>query len=185
MFHEQANIWAVKLEMDGWKEPFMMGKSINTESYYENYPSVTNDGTIYYMSRREEGLGRTDVYRSRNIDGKYGPAENLGPVVNTEGSDIDPFIAADESYLIVCQELEGGYGVFDLYVYFQNKDGSWTKAINLGEDVNSTSFEARPCVTPDGKYLFFTSNRTDDKELGGIYWVDAGVIEDLKPNDLK
>ena len=57
--------------------------------------------------------------------------------------------------------------------------------VNLGENVNSASFEARPCVTPDGKYLFFTSNRTDDKEMGGIYWVDAAVIEDLKPNDLK
>ena len=69
MFGEQANIWAVKLEMDGWTEPVMMGRSINTERYYENYPSVTVDGTIYYMSRREVGAGRTDVWRSQNLDG--------------------------------------------------------------------------------------------------------------------
>jgi len=185
MFHEQANIWAVKLEMDGWTEPMMMGKSINTEKYYENYPSVTKDGTIYYMSRREDGVGGTDVYRSRNIDGKYGLAENLGPVINTEGRDIDPFIAADESYLIVCQELEGGYGELDLFIYFWKQDGSWTEAFNLGADVNSSSFEARPCVTPDGKYLFFTSNRPGDESLNRIFWVDAAVIEDLKPDSIK
>lgn len=185
MFGEQANIWAVKLEMDGWTEPVMMGRSINTERYYENYPSVTNDGTVYYMSRREVGAGRTDVWRSKNLDGVYGEAENLSEFVNTEGSDFDPFVAPDESYLIVCQELEGGFGKSDLYVYFQRKDKSWTGAINLGDGVNSSGFEARPYVTPDGKYLFFTSNRDESEGGEGIYWVDAGVIEQLKPKEFE
>lgn len=183
MFGEQANIWAVKMEMDGWTEPVMFGRSINTERYYENYPSVTNDGTIYYMSRREEGAGKTDVWRSPNLDGVYGEAENLGSPVNTEGSDIDPFVAPDESYLIVCQELEGGFGDFDLYVYFQRRDRTWTKGINLGERVNSAGFEARPYVTSDGKYLFFTSNRQESQGGEGIYWVDAKVIEQAMPKD--
>ena len=33
-------------------------------------------------------------------------------------------------------------------------------------------------VTTDGKYIFF-------KAEGDIYWVDAGIIEELKPNELK
>ncbi len=185
MFGEQANIWAVKLEMDGWTEPVMFGRSINTERYYENYPSVTNDGTIYYMSRREEGAGRTDVWRSKNLDGVYGEAENLSDFVNTEGSDIDPFVAPDESYLIVCQDREGGFGNFDLYVYFQREDKSWTEAVNLGEDVNSEGFEARPYVTPDGKYLFFTSNRKESLGGEGIYWVETGVIDRLRPEGIR
>ncbi len=180
MFLEQANIWGVKLEMDGWKEPMMFGLSLNTERYYENYPSVTIEGTIYYMSRREDGMGGTDIYRSRNIDGKYGKAENLGSDINTGEYDIDPYVAGDESYLIVCQEKEGGYGSFDLYVYFKKQDDSWTKAINMGGNVNSSTFETRPYVTPDGKYLFFSSNRPENR----IYWVDARIIEKLKPIDL-
>lgn len=180
MFGEQANIWAVKLEANGWTEPVMFGRSINTERYYENYPSVTNHGTIYYMSRREVGAGRTDVWRSPNLDGVYGEAENLGDFANTEGSDIDPFVAPDESYLIVCQDREGGFGDFDLYVYFQRDDKSWTTAVNLGENVNSEGFEARPYVTPDGKYLFFTSNRKESEGGEGIYWVEAEVIYRLR-----
>ena len=185
MFGEQANIWAVKLEMDGWTEPVMFGRSINTERYYENYPSVTNDGTVYYMSRREEGAGRTDVWRSENLDGVYGEAENLSDIVNTDGSDIDPFVAPDESYLIVCQDKEGGSGRFDLYVYFQGEDNSWTEAINLGEGVNSSGFEARPYVTPDGRYLFFTSDREESEGGEGIYWVDAKVIDQLRPTEIR
>ena len=133
------------------------------------------------MSRRRGGVGRTDVYRSKNLDGVYGVAENLGPVVNSEESDVDPFVAPDESYLIVCQEKEGGYGEWDLYVAFRRKDESWTRPVNLGENVNSRGYEVRPYVTPDGKYLFFTSYRSLDPHDGGIYWVDASVIEDARP----
>jgi hypothetical protein len=185
MFLEEANIWAVMIELDGWSEPAMFGRSINTETYYENYPSVTNNGTVYYMSRREKGMGRTDVWKSKNIDGKYGEAQNLGTPVNTAGSDIDPFVAPDESYLIVCQKKDGGFGAYDLYVYFKKSDDSWSQGFNLGKDVNSPSFEARPYVTPDGKYLFFTSNKPGGQSLGKIYWVDARIIDDLKPKNLR
>jgi hypothetical protein len=161
----------------------MFGRSINTESYYENYPAVTNDGTVYYMSRREDGVGRTDVYRSRNNDGRYGEAENLGPPINTAVSDIDPFVAPDESYLIICQDKPGGLGGLDLYVSFRSDDGSWLEPQNMGPNVNSSAGEARPYVTPDGEYLFFTSNRPGDRSLGKIFWVDAAVIEDLKPEN--
>lgn len=185
MLLEQANIWAVKLERNGWNEPVMFGPSLNTEVHYENYPSVTRDGTVYYMSRRRGGMGRTDVYRSKNLDGVYGIAENLGPAVNSEKSDIDPFVAPDESYLIVCQDKDGGYGKWDLYAAFQKKDKSWTEPVNLGRSVNSKGSELRPYVTPDGKYLFFTGYRRGNRQPDGIYWVDAGVIEELKPRDIQ
>lgn len=160
----------------------MLGRSINTEKHYENYPAVTRDGTIYYMSRREQGVGGTDVFRSRNIDGRYAAAENVGAPVNTEGGDPDPFVAPDESYLIVCRKKEPGFGEFDLYISFRKPDGSWMEPVNMGEKVNSSGFEIRPYVTPAGIYLFFTSSRNG---RNGIYWVDARVIADLKPDDLK
>ena len=96
--------------------------------------------------------------------------------------DADPFVAPDESYLILCQQKEEGFGRYDLYIHFQKEDGSWTEGINMGENINSSEYGFRPYVTPDGKYLFFTSNRS---ERGSIWWVDAAVIEDLKPADLK
>ncbi len=76
----------------------------------------------------------------------------------------------------------------------------------MGEPINSKASEICPSVSPDGKYLFFTSRRTSHRNYSetqltyeekmkilnspgngeeDIYWVDVKVIEDLKPNDLK
>jgi hypothetical protein len=180
MLLEQANIWAVTLANNGWTEPVMLGASINTEEYYENYPTVARDGTVYYMSRREDTVGRTDIYRSENRDGRYATAENIGTPVNTVESDQDPFIAPDGSYLIVCLTgREDSFGGYDLYVSFPGEDGSWSEPVNLGPGVNSTAAEFRPYVTVDGKYLFFTS-LDPEKEIGRIFWVSSEVIQQAK-----
>ena len=177
MLLEQANIWAVTLTNGEWTEPVMLGTSINTEEHYENYPAVAGDGTIYYMSRREDSVGKTDIYRSKNRDGKYADAENLGRPVNSAESDQDPFIAPDGSYLIVC--LTGrtdSLGKYDLYVSFPEEDGSWSEPANLGGGVNTPESEFRPYVTADGKYLFFTALDPDSDNIGRIFWVSSEVI---------
>ena len=177
MLLEQANIWAVTLTENGWTEPVMLGASINTEGYYENYPTVARDGTIYYMSRREDSVGKTDIYVSKNRDGKYAPAENLGPPVNSVESDQDPWIAPDGSYLIVClMGRADSYGKYDLYVSFPEKDGSWSEPVNLGEGVNGPGSEFRPYVTADGEFLFFTAPDSENRR-GRILWVSSEVIE--------
>jgi hypothetical protein len=182
MLLEQANIWAVTLADNGWTEPVMLGASINTEEYYENYPTVARDGTVYYMSRREDTVGKTDIYRSENRDGKYAAAENIGTPVNSVQSDQDPFIAPDGSYLIVCLTArEDSFGGYDLYVSFPGEHGSWSEPVNLGPGVNSAAAEFRPYVTVDGKYLFFTS-LDPEKEIGRIFWVSSEVIQQAKPD---
>jgi len=52
----------------------------------------------------------------------------------------------------------------------------------MGKTINSSAYEYCPMLSPDGKYLFFTSKKTGN---GDIYWVDARIIEHLKPKDLK
>jgi hypothetical protein len=76
----------------------------------------------------------------------------------------------------------GGYGKDDLYVSFRLGDGSWGEPVNLGEGVNSEESENRPCMTWDGNYFFFTSNRSGDRD---IYWVDATIIDRLKTEQQK
>lgn len=181
---ENGNIWAVSFLGTGWTDPVMLGPSINTPEYYENYPSVASSGAIYYMSRREEGMGQTDIWMSPNLDGRYGTAVNLGPPVNSGFSDQDPFIAPDESYLIVClTDREDSRGGYDLYVSFRDEGGGWSEPRNLGPGVNTQGAEFRPYVTPDGKHLFFTSNGWSEEGPGGIYWVDAGVIRELRGSE--
>jgi len=103
---------------------------------------------------------------------------------NTKYSEDDPFIASDESFLIFCSMRPGGYGIFDLYISFQRMDGTCTKAKNMGPEINTSGEEARPSITPDGKYFFFTRGNVNP-DWRDIFWVDARIIEKLKPDELK
>ena len=178
---EQADVWRVEKTADGWTKPESFEAPVNSDDNFENYPSITADGTLYFMSFRDEGKGEDDIYRLKLIDGKYRELENIGTPVNTRFAEVDPFISADESYLIYCTNTPGGFGGFDLYISFRNPDGTWSAPLNMGEDINSSAAEFRPSVTPDEKYFFFTSDRSG---MGEIYWIDAQIIQELKMSSL-
>ena len=76
----------------------------------------------------------------------------------------------------------GGYGERDIYIAYRKTDDTWTKPFNLGDKINSRYSECRAYVSPDGKYLFYTSSRTGNMDA---FWADARIIDELKPDELK
>ena len=176
---KQADVWKVEKTADGWTEPETFGPPVNSIDNFENYPSITADHTLYFMSYRDDGLGKDDIYRLELVDGEYQELENIGAPVNTIHAEVDPFISADESYLIFCSEKPGGFGGFDLYISFRKPDGTWTEPMNMGESINSAGAEFRPSVSPDQKYFFFTSDRSG---VGEIFWISTDIIQSLKPS---
>jgi Tol biopolymer transport system component len=206
------NLWVVTRTQAGWSEPKSLDSSINSQDpdLFPHSPSMTSDGTLYFYLRTKDEEGNWDIYYSRLVEGKYTRPERLGDEINSDQWEFDPFIAPDESCLIFCSRAQGGYGASDLYISFRKGDGSWTQALNLGDEVNSIRWEFCPCITPDGRYLFFASNRRFrvsrsettmtfeakikllDRELNSpgnghsdFYWVDAKIIDGLKPDVLK
>jgi len=198
--------WFVKRTQNGWGEPKPFGPEINDREFFAGCPTIAASGNLYFFSDKVDGIGKEDIWMSQFIDEKYLEAENLGSDVNTEQYDLDPFIAPDESYLIVTYINRTVGNNANLHISFKKKDGSWTKAISMGDEVNSPEWEYCPTVSPDGKYLFFTSTRRAHKPysetpityeekikilnspgngMGDIYWVDAKIIEELKPAELK
>jgi Tol biopolymer transport system component len=152
------DIWVMKKTGTGWGEPENVGPPINSPGS-EWYPTVAANGTIYFGSDREGGKGRTDIYRSRFVDGKYLDEENFGDSINTQFNEFEPFIAPDESFMIfMAGGRSDGLGGFDLYFSY-NRDGVWTKAVNPGNKINSSGNEYSPMISPDGKYFFWTSTR--------------------------
>jgi hypothetical protein len=176
-----VNIWRVRKTAGGWTEPHKLSSPVNSPDL-DTYPSVTDDGTLYFFSNREGGLGGHDIYRSPQTNGQHLTVENLGAPINTEYDELDPFIAPDESYLIFCSKTLNGYGGFDLYITFKKRDRTWTKPVNMGEGINTSAYDWVPRVTQDGKYFFFNSTRTGSWD---IYWVNSNVIETLMPEDAK
>lgn len=141
------------------------------------YVSVTNDNTIYFTGQED---GDQCVCLSRYKDGNFQEPEKLSDNINFRQSAAHPFIAPDESYIIydAVSDINSGSFYCDLYVSFRNQDGTWTISEPLGNNINTTRNEICAFVSRDGKYLFFSRNAS-------IYWVDAGIIQDLKPGELK
>jgi Tol biopolymer transport system component len=108
--------------------------------------------------------------------------------INTKEADWTCYIAPDESYFIFCSFRKGGFGSGDLYVCFKEKNGSWSKPINMGDKINTNLNERFPNVTPDGKYLFFNSTKkiqgaasdSPGNGYGDMYWISAKIIDELK-----
>ncbi|MCK4760661.1 MAG: ankyrin repeat domain-containing protein [Candidatus Aminicenantes bacterium] len=162
-------LFFVERKGEGWSEVKPLGDSFKGSFY----PSFTKAGTMYYTD------SRNDLYRSDYEKGEFQTAEKLSNNVNTDRAEYNSFIAADESYLIFTSFGWGqGSGGGDLFISFRNEFGSWSKAINLGPEVNSAAHDYCPSVTPDGKYFFFASNRAGNED---IYWVDAEVLLKVKP----
>jgi Tol biopolymer transport system component len=162
------DLWVMEKTARGWGEPKPLPAPINSPNY-ENYPSVAANGTLYFASVREGGKGQNDLYRARLVNGKYSEAENLGDVINTPGTDADPYIAPDESYVIFCSSRPGGLGEGDLYISF-NRRGTWTQPRSLGATVNTSEFEYTPLLSPDGKHLFFS------RGWGEIYRIESRAV---------
>ena len=196
------DLWLVRRTGSGWSEPERLPESINTERD-EFFPSVTTDGVLYFTASREDSLGGEDIYRSRLVDGVYQTPENLGDAVNSPGPEFNAMISPDESFLLYSTVRPGDVGGGDLYVAFRGPDGAFLPAVNLGPEVNSTGLDYCPALSPDGKYLFFSSRRSAAVEprprtfaeraaelrspgngQDDIYWVSAEVIERLRPEEV-
>jgi len=166
--------WAVRRSTAGWEEPQPLPPPINTADRNWNWGvSATRDGTIYFASTRD--AGRAHIFRSHFINGAYGEPEKLGPEVNSRWSDSDPFVSPDETVLVFAssgvdlsgiedrpETIKGGgvlYPRADLYVSFL-PGGRWSQAQHLGHGINTFAEEDSPSITPDGKYLFFSSERS-------------------------
>ena len=155
---QDMDLWSVSRTRDGWGEPVNLGPPLNTPAA-EYSPSLAADGTLYFSGRRSDSQGRVNIYRSRQINGAFGEPENLGPTINGTATNVDVAIAPDQSFIIfVSYGRPDALGSGDLYISF-NRNGQWTVPKNLGAPINSAALEYAPGLSPDGKYLYFTSQR--------------------------
>ena len=156
---QDFDIWTMEKQGSGWGEPRHLEDTVNSAED-ETFASAAANGTLYFVSGREGGRAHFAIYRSKLLDGQYQPAEKLKGAVNSpENWSLEVLIAPDESYLLlVPYGRKDGYGSFDIYVSDQ-KDGEWTTPRNLGPLVNTAQRDYSPRLSPDGKYLFWTSER--------------------------
>jgi Tol biopolymer transport system component len=154
------DLWVVERTTSGaWGEPRPFGPNVNSDED-ETFGSMASDGTLYFVSAREGGRAHLALFRSRLVNGEYGPPEKLrGPVNDPLNWSLEVLVAPDQSYLLlVPYGRPDGAGSFDIYV--SRRDGeSWTAPVSLGPKVNTRARDYSPRFSPDGRFLFWSSER--------------------------
>lgn len=160
-------------------EPENLGPDINSQ-YHEYLPYLTADnGMLLFTSRRPESIGGFQrmlrdfsedfFYSVPDENGEWQPAENLGKPINSVENEGAASMSQDGKIIIftACNRADG-VGNCDLYVSYRRENG-WSDPENLGPAVNSDGWDSQPCLSHDGKTLYFSSARLDG-EGGRDLW---------------
>ncbi len=173
---ERERIWYVDRDGGGWSAPRLLTGPVASHPLHWQF-SVAANRNLYFTSEAPGVRGEQDIYMARYEDGRYLAPRDLGPNVNSDGIDLCPFIAPDESYLLFARR-NAATRKCDLFVSFRDDAGGWTRAVPLGDHINTDGNDLCPIVSPDGKYLFYMP----PVEGGyGAWWVSASFIPTLRP----
>ena len=162
------DLWRVKRLPDGnWGEPENLGPIVNSEKN-EFYPSIAKSGNLYFTVEADYGKGSEDIVVCRLVNGVYSKPESLPEDINTKYDEFNAFVDPDEQFIIFSSYGRADdMGRGDLYVSHMNQNGVWLPVKHLPALINSTALDYCPYITPDKKYLVFTSNRIDQKFTDG------------------
>ncbi|WP_338767556.1 OmpA family protein [Bernardetia sp. ABR2-2B] len=160
----RCDLFISEKQGDKWSEPKNMGDIINTRSW-ESQASLSADGrTLYFISDRSGGFGRTDIWKStRNDRGVWEAPQNLGSQINTAGEEYSPFIHVNGRTLFFSSDTHLGFGGFDLFKteIDENSEKGWTKPQNLGYPINTYTDQQSLFVTADGKTAYYADGETE------------------------
>lgn len=162
-----TKIWYVERLDNGWSNAIQLDSPINDgDAFFSNQ---AKNGDLYYFN-----LTKWSTYYAPNKNGNYPEIHEVGIV------GVHAFIAPSQDYIVAnLRNKEDKERKSDIYVYFKEKDGTWSKPINLGDTVNSNFPETCPSITPDGKYLFYNLYN-EEGGLSNFYWVSTEIISKLK-----
>jgi len=153
-----------------------LGPGVNTENA-EYFPSLTADDEQLIFTRKVND--NEDFFTSQKKDQEWQQAKPLSSKINTtnynEGAQT---ITPDGKYLFFtgCNRPDG-LGRCDIYV--SHKEGNdWGEPYNIGKPVNSEYWESQPSISPDGRTLYFVSNRPGG--YGGYDIWKSTITDDAK-----
>lgn len=145
-------------------QPRNLKNNINT-SGDEYINAVSSDELLLYFTgsnpQSDAGVaGDSFFYATRKtINDDWNPSKLVGTPFNSGGNEGALTITHDRRYVLFagCQWPDG-FGSCDIYVA-QITDGQFGTPQNLGPKVNGSAWDSQPSMAPDGRTLYFTSNR--------------------------
>ncbi len=147
----------------GWLSKGLLGVHYENEhQYFEASQSpdgqaifltAKNKNNLFYHEQREE----KDIFVTfKQAEGKWSSLINLGPIINTNGNEASPVLAADGRTLYFASDGHPGYGGLDIFMSKRVDDSwtNWTIPVNLGPEINTYGFDAYCTVPASGDIAY-------------------------------
>ena len=159
-----------------WSDPeFVPISGLDNQGFAGFYVSPEFDVIVISMNGRES-RGEEDLYITlKDAAGNWSRAKNLGPAINSAGFESAPFLSPDKKRLYFTSNGHEGYGDADIFYSDRLYDSyeTWSTPKNLGQTVNSPSFDSYFSIYGD-TLAFFSSNRNG--KLSELYSTRVSVL---------
>lgn len=177
IINDNYDIWYVERSNDDWSEPVNLDESINSDED-ECTSRFNKKGDLYFERYKKDR--KHILFKSKFDNGVFQEARVLKEL-SDQNEFFKPIVIEDEDYFIFTNDIQKGRFFYSyLFISYKKSDGSWTTPKSMGDMINFG--EGRfPSLSPDERFLFFTSYRTG---ISQFYWVDAKIIDYLKNEDL-
>jgi len=164
----KLELFSAELIEDKWQKEQAL--PFNNNEYSVGHASLSADGKMmYFASDMPGGKGGVDIYKAtRNEDGTWGEALNLGGGINTEGNEMFPFIHEENEMLFFASDGHLGLGGLDVFIA-QVKENEFGKVENLCSPINTCKDDFSFILDKEKKKGYFASNRSEGKGDDDIY----------------
>lgn len=176
----RCDIYFSERRGNAWTTPVNLGRPVNSPAW-DSQPSVSADGsTLYFASSRRGSIGNIDIWKTTLDDsGNWTEPVNLGPLINTPGRELSPFIHPDNKTLYFASDGHPGMGRLDIFVSRRKEDGSWGEPQNLGYPINTHRDEFALIVGASGKNAWFASDVEGGYGKSDLYYFE--LYPDARP----
>ncbi|MGK0316381.1 MAG: tetratricopeptide (TPR) repeat protein [Saprospiraceae bacterium] len=136
---------------------------INIDSVTNTQPQVSFDSTLmkdvlYFVSDREGGEGKLDIYRAILGDNdSYNAPENMTEF-NTSGNDVTPFYHTTTGTMYFSSDAREGLGGYDVYFSERSKNG-YLEPIHMRIPINSSYHDLYYVLDATSEEGYFSTNR--------------------------
>jgi tetratricopeptide (TPR) repeat protein len=137
-----------------WSQPLNLNPLVGSDGDF--YPAcLSYNGNELYLVKNSSGGG--DLYVSYYRDNTWTKAVKLGGHINTGANETSACLSEDGQWLYFSSDRSSGKGGLDIYAAKRIAENQWGKAKNAGKSINSVFDEDSPCLTSQGKILYFSS----------------------------
>lgn len=113
----ETDIWYAEKQEDGnWGEPVNCGRTINTVAA-ETFPTINEDGLLYFSSKGFPGLGGYDIYRTKGEKAQWEMPENMKAPINSGADELGLVVARNGKQAYMASGRPGGAGSDDIYAF--------------------------------------------------------------------